>query len=79
MEFGFITWWFEKHFIWSTLLTPGMTLAWCFYKGLVLRGIVSGFLVLACMGRMGACLCHRKDAGTSSAEEKGARACCPGG
>ncbi len=48
MDFGFITWWFEKHWFWSTVLTPGMTLAWCFYKGLVWRGIVAGFLVAAC-------------------------------
>jgi hypothetical protein len=55
MEFGFITWWFEKHFIWSTLLTPGMTLAWCFYKELLWRGIVAGFLTAAFIGKMGPC------------------------
>jgi hypothetical protein len=73
MEFGFITWWFEKHFIWSTLLTPGMTLAWCFYKGLVLRGIVAGFLTAAFLGRMGACKggSHGGGSKCGSGEEEG--------
>jgi len=35
----FITWWFNHHYVVSTLLTPFMTLAWVFYKGLVIRGI----------------------------------------
>ena len=41
----FITWWFDSHYIVSTIFTPGMALAWCVYKGLVFRGIVA-FLIL---------------------------------
>lgn len=36
----FITWWFDTHYIASTLFTPALTLAWCCYKGLLLRGII---------------------------------------
>jgi hypothetical protein len=50
MDMGFVVWWFDKHSFWSTVLTPGMTLAWCFYKGLVWRGIVAGFLTAAFLG-----------------------------
>lgn len=37
----FITWWFETHYIASTLFTPGLTLAWCIFKGLFWRGVVA--------------------------------------
>jgi hypothetical protein len=42
----FITWWFDTHYIWSTLLTPAMTLAWCCWKGVVVRGSIA----FICMG-----------------------------
>jgi hypothetical protein len=41
----FINWWLEEHFIISTIITPALSLAWSFYKGLFIRGIISGFLV----------------------------------
>ena len=37
----FLSWWIEKHYIWSTILTPQITLAWALYKGLWIRGIMS--------------------------------------
>jgi hypothetical protein len=37
----FISWWFDEHYIISTLITPGFTLAWCGFKGLIMRGIIS--------------------------------------
>lgn len=37
----FILWWLDEHYIASTIFTPGITLAWCFYKGLILRGIIA--------------------------------------
>jgi hypothetical protein len=40
----FINWWFDQHYIVSTLLTPVMSLAWCFYQELIFRGIISGIL-----------------------------------
>lgn len=44
----FITWWFEEHWFWSTIITAPLAFAWCCYKGLVLRGIMafllSGFI-----------------------------------
>ena len=46
----FLSWWIEKHYIWSTLLTPQITLAWAFYQGLWMRGIMSvlcgGFTIM---------------------------------
>ena len=41
----FINWWFDKHYIWSTILTPAITLAWCCYKGIVGRGIIDFLLM----------------------------------
>jgi len=41
IEMDFIEWWFDKHYIISTLITPGFTLAWCGFKGLVGRGIIA--------------------------------------
>ena len=50
----FIYWWFDEHYIVSTLLTPVMTLAWCVYKELIIRGIISGVLVISLvMGFLG--------------------------
>jgi len=46
----FLAWWFMKHYIISTLLTPGMTLAWAIYKGLVVRALVAFFLMLLGIG-----------------------------
>lgn len=44
----FINWWFDTHYLWSTLLTPAMTIAWCCFKGdMVWRMIVAIFLYLA--------------------------------
>lgn len=37
----FITWWFDEHYIWSTLLTPTVTFAWCIFKGEVIRGVIA--------------------------------------
>jgi hypothetical protein len=43
----FITWWFDSHYIVSTLLTPGFTFAWCiFYKASIFRLIISFLLAL---------------------------------
>lgn len=42
----FIYWWFDQHYIVSTLLTPTMTFAWSFYQESLLRGIISGILTL---------------------------------
>lgn len=41
----FLTWWIEKHWFWSTVLTPGITFAWACYKGLFWRGVVSLLLL----------------------------------
>lgn len=43
----FITWWLDKHYIWSTVLTPEIVLAWAFYKGLVGRGIAAFLLTIS--------------------------------
>ena len=40
----FISWWFDKHWFWSTLLTPTLTFAWCIFKGEVIRGVIAFFL-----------------------------------
>lgn len=42
----FITWWFDEHYIFSTALSPVLTLAWSLYHGLIIRGIISGILTL---------------------------------
>jgi hypothetical protein len=51
----FITWWFDEHWVWSTLLTPAITFAWCCFKGEVVRGIVAfgltGFITLGSTAR----------------------------
>jgi hypothetical protein len=41
----FITWLFEKHDVLSTVFFPLITLAWCIFKGEVLRGIACVFLL----------------------------------
>ena len=28
----FITWWFDKHYIWSTILTPFFSFIWCLFN-----------------------------------------------
>ena len=40
----FLVWWFDTHYIWSTLLTPQFTVAWAFYNDLVARAVVAIFL-----------------------------------
>lgn len=40
----FLTWWFDSHYIISTIFTPGLTLAWCMFKEIVGRGIVAFLL-----------------------------------
>lgn len=45
MECTFIQWWFDTHYIASTIFTPSITLAWCFYKGLALRGVIAFLLM----------------------------------
>ncbi len=34
----FIYWWFDEHYVWSTLLSPFVTFLWCCFKGLGWRG-----------------------------------------
>ena len=46
----FITWWFDEHWFWSTLLTPMITFAWCVFKGEVLRGVVAFLLAFVFVG-----------------------------
>ncbi len=40
----FITWWFQEHYIISTIITPGLTLVWCGFNGLLVRGIITFFI-----------------------------------
>ena len=42
----FVHWWFDDHYIISTVLTPLMTAAWCVYTESLLRGLVAGALAL---------------------------------
>ena len=46
----FINWWFDQHYILSTAFTPGMTLAWCGFKGLFWRGVVALLILLITVG-----------------------------
>ncbi len=46
----FLGWWFGEHWFWSTVLTPALSFAWCCWKGLVLRGIVSFVLAFVTIG-----------------------------
>lgn len=41
----FINWIFDKHYILSTLFFSGLSLLWCVYKGLVLRGIICSLIL----------------------------------
>jgi hypothetical protein len=37
----FLLWWFDTHYIWSTILTPFWTMLWTIFKGEFLwRGVV---------------------------------------
>jgi hypothetical protein len=29
----FLSWWFDKHYIYSLFFTPGMSFAWCIWSG----------------------------------------------
>lgn len=42
----FLQWWFDKHYIFSTIITTEMTLAWCAFNGLIWRGLFCIFLIL---------------------------------
>lgn len=42
----FITWWFDTHYIASTLLTPGATVIWCMYEDLFLRGMLAFLFIV---------------------------------
>lgn len=48
---NFIVWWFDTHYIWSTLLTPMMTLAWCIFTDQGARGLVA--FILTCPSIVG--------------------------
>lgn len=38
----FFLWWFEEHYIWSTLLTPFLVMLWTIFKGeFIWRGVVA--------------------------------------
>ena len=41
----FLTWWFDVHWFWSTVLTSTMTFVWCIWKGEVVRGVVAFLLM----------------------------------
>ncbi len=41
----FITWWFDKHYILSSITMPCFSLVWAIYYGLVIRGIVCALFV----------------------------------
>jgi len=41
----FFIWWLEDHYVWSTLLTPFITMIWCIFKGeFIWRGLVAAFV-----------------------------------
>ena len=40
----FVSWWFDQHFIVSTICTPLLTVAWCTYNEILVRG-VAAFLI----------------------------------
>jgi len=37
----FIEWWFDTHYIASTIFTPALSFAWACWKGLLLRGVAA--------------------------------------
>jgi hypothetical protein len=41
----FITWWFDEHYILSTVFTTNMSLAWSFFTGNVGRGVICTALI----------------------------------
>ena len=43
----FIMWWFDDHYIWSTILTPKLSLIWAVYVGSVGRAF-GCFLPVVC-------------------------------
>ncbi len=43
----FLSWWFDTHYILSTILSPGWTILWCIFKGaMVVRLFISLFLAI---------------------------------
>ncbi len=43
----FINWWLDTHYIWSSILTPGLSVLWCIFKGgSVMRAIICTALFL---------------------------------
>ena len=41
----FLTWWFDEHYIVSTIVTPALSIAWAIYKDRAIRLLLS-FVVL---------------------------------
>lgn len=50
MNPDFVTWWFDVHYIWSTLITPFFSIMWVLYTdgnvGRLIVGVVLSLLYL---------------------------------
>jgi hypothetical protein len=42
----FINWWFDTHYVWSTILTPVFSFIWGIYIDSVSRVIWAGIMVI---------------------------------
>lgn len=44
---NFFLWWFEEHYILSTIFTPFVVMLWCIFKGeFICRGLIALILFL---------------------------------
>lgn len=41
---SFLSWWFDQHYILSTIFTPFFTLLWSIYNGLTVRALAAASL-----------------------------------
>jgi hypothetical protein len=46
METDFLSWWFDTHYILSTLLTPFLMVLWAIWKGQALQGIMAVLVMI---------------------------------
>jgi hypothetical protein len=47
----FLTWWFDKHYILSTIFTPLFTILWSVYYDMTVRAVVATIWWVICFSR----------------------------
>jgi len=46
----FLSWWFDTHYILSTILSSGWTILWCVFKGEAAVRLIIAVIITLCAG-----------------------------